>query len=56
MGKPDMAAEAGRVKASIRQSIGRLIGDPAAGKPLIPKGASRKGSVTKPDVDKAGKQ
>lgn len=28
MGKPDMAAEADRVKVSIKQAVGKLTGDP----------------------------
>ena len=29
MAEPDMTAKAGRVKASIKQAVGKLTGDPA---------------------------
>ena len=59
MAEPDMTVEAGRVKASIKQAVSNLIGDPAGevqGLEKDPQQNSKKTNTTKSESGKVIKE
>ena len=59
MDKPDVAAEASRVRASIKQAVGKLTGDLAVERQGFKKTsqkASRKAGTTKAKAEKVHKE